>query len=731
MKKKSIIYFLVACLGFGMVSCEDMLTADSDRHSYKVGQDTLYSYWGILKSLQNVAERYVILGECRGELVSGTGYLSDTIQSILDFDMDKATDGSCRYLRASDYYHIVNSCNAYLAQYDSLRLTGTLQPYMKKEAAQVEAIRAWVYLQLVQVYGKVPFYTKPLLTTDAINAFAASHPLATPDNLADLLGPSLEQAAVVEMTYGFPQYQSYGRTATVAHSSKLMIPINLVLGDLYLMKGDASSCAKAAQYYHNYLSGNLGQSAVEEGGILPNGYNYSGYKGDNATQTRYIMWGSYVPWQETGAQARERESVTAIASSTNKLWGTVLRGVNEVFGYSSQISVRTNEKDTVTTALVLLVPTYNKKQLAASPSYFDLCKAQQFEMYVGVSSTLSTLTVDPSVGDARQYWVKDVFQTYANGVTNTEKFVTKQNPYGVFTTTYPVIYRKAQIWLRYAEALCGAGYPSYAFAILKDGLCNNATWLPKAGTADYAVKDSAYVCTYMGTDKLLHDYPAADAAVIYPTRADLLAAVAAAGIHADSVKSVSYTAVTYENYPDAATTAALNYIDQRETLKGGAYINFDHTAFRGITTTPMLFLRSTLSVDDFMMMSDQSSQSNYAVGIHSRGNGILKYSDRHNSAYNYVDMVAQKAKENYGVTLTKADIYSGSHDDVVRKCVEDLIIDEAALELAFEGNRFFDLMRVARRRNDPSYLANKLGQRNSALKTKLLNEQNWYFPLPQ
>ncbi|MEE1215350.1 MAG: hypothetical protein U0L04_10265, partial [Bacteroidaceae bacterium] len=87
MKRKSIISLLIFCMSLGMftTSCEDMLTSDSERHSYEVAQDTLYSYWGILKSLQNVAERYVILGECRGDLVTSTGYVSDTIAAIVNF----------------------------------------------------------------------------------------------------------------------------------------------------------------------------------------------------------------------------------------------------------------------------------------------------------------------------------------------------------------------------------------------------------------------------------------------------------------------------------------------------------------------------------------------------------------------------------------------------------------------------------------------------------------------
>ena len=81
MKNKSILSFLGLVMSAMLftTSCEDMLTPDLDRYATEsaYGKDSIYSALGVLRSIQNVAERTVLLGECRGDLVTSGTYTND------------------------------------------------------------------------------------------------------------------------------------------------------------------------------------------------------------------------------------------------------------------------------------------------------------------------------------------------------------------------------------------------------------------------------------------------------------------------------------------------------------------------------------------------------------------------------------------------------------------------------------------------------------------------------
>ena len=822
MKRKSIISMLLLSMMLGMfsTSCQDMLSPNSERHAYTVAQDTLYSYWGILKSLQNIAERYVILNECRGDLVDASAFVSDTIGAIVNFgeveDPEDWKDGACAYLKVADYYHVINSCNAYIAMCDTMRTTGTNKLYMIKEYAQVQSIRAWVYMQLLYAYGenRVPFYKEPMLTTDDINNFMddKNHPLVTAQLLAEELGPELEKMEVYELDgeYGLPGYNNYGDVSSgsghfVCHSSKCMFPIPIVLGDLYLLSG---RYVDAAQHYFNYINTQVG------GPLAVDKYYSTGLLDDKLDYPIY-SYGSNVPYSERGAVSRGTEMITCIPSNKGKLEGKVMTDINRLFGFEAQMSTGSftvitsdGESSSDMTSFVVLSRNY-ERELIPSRGYEALCDSQKYEIYVGTVGSnfwnnpvelVELRSDDKIVGDARRAWIyqnRGQQWTFRVGDDNLYgKMVSKQNPGGVFITTYPVIYRKSTVWLRYAEALNRAGYPSYAFAILKTGLCNNDEWFPsypiipsgftgfsyfdKNGSvvkvSDYPVKENEAVFAYLdpetgeilpyGTTSLEELQEKVSEENLTPTYEDLEAWLDDYFQQEFDESQQSEEPMTekrtidknyvywaplhnensFENQADPDCGKACYYLDRREVQRAAnaTYMDYKQPYLRGQSQTQMLYVKdqgkllnptsSTVRIPDAT-----SADRLYTIGVHQRGCGFIRYDDPAEygrSSFNYVLMVQKKVKEATGQELTEEDIYSGEYDAEVQDAVEDLIIDEMALELAFEGTRFSDLYRVATRRGNPDYLAQHIAKRHTGqiderLRSRLRNKNNWFLPLPE
>jgi len=81
--------------------------------------------------------------------------------------------------------------------------------------------------------------------------------------------------------------------------------------------------------------------------------------------------------------------------------------------------------------------------------------------------------------------------------------------------------------------------------------------------------------------------------------------------------------------------------------------------------------------------------------------------------------------------LTPADTLV---DESLTNWIEDRILDESARELAFEGYRWYDLVRIATRRNDPSILADRVAlkfpvDKREEMREKFMDTDNWYIPL--
>ena len=166
--KKIAIIFCALCAIYGSSSCSDMLENDSQRQVFDANlsekTDSIFYALGILKGLQQLADQYVFLGEMRGDLVEVTPYTDNNLRQLANF----TATATNKYDSAYVYYRVINNCNYYIAHRDTTLRTGADYVVMNEYVA-VKAIRAWAYMQLARVYGKVPFYTEPLTQISQID----------------------------------------------------------------------------------------------------------------------------------------------------------------------------------------------------------------------------------------------------------------------------------------------------------------------------------------------------------------------------------------------------------------------------------------------------------------------------------------------------------------------------------------------------------------------------------
>ena len=189
---KNIKKYLIACslccgVAVSFTACEDLFDIESDRQildpSLDQKTDSMFYTLGILKSVQQVADQYVMTGEMRGDLTATNVYTETDLRQLADFTADITNKYDSAYL----YYRIINNCNYYIAHRDTTLKTGSRQVAIP-EYAEALAVRAWAYLQLCKNYGEVPFYTDPLVSIGDANSQKDTKDL---QGICDALSPEL------------------------------------------------------------------------------------------------------------------------------------------------------------------------------------------------------------------------------------------------------------------------------------------------------------------------------------------------------------------------------------------------------------------------------------------------------------------------------------------------------------------------------------------------------------
>ena len=474
MKKITIIICAFSMI-FSTFSCSDMLENDSQRQvfdpSLSEKTDSIYYALGILQGLQQLADQYMYQGEMRGDLVETTAYTDNNLRQLANFSA--TTDN--KYDSAYVYYRVINNCNYYIAHRDTALRTGADYVAMNEYVA-VKAIRAWTYMQLARVYGKVPFYTEPLVQISQIDD--NHYPELDMRGIVDRLAPDLAQysynpAKGQNTIYQVPDFGGVTPGNAISRPDLLFMPVDVVLGDMYL---ETEQYAQAATHYVTYLTSVTddnnsayaetfllrGRNAMEILERLPNDFDFrnstSGFTGFRSSWSS-IFTGYY-------------DLITYIPFAPNSRSGATT-SIPKSFGYDYYSTTPSYIQE------VQIVPSQSYKALSDDGDYY----------YVSTESTsTNTIVKSVKIGDAR-----------FNGITKDGSDVKIDDDNTLWVTKNErarvIIYRTTTVFLHLAEAFNRMGMYDVAFAILKDGINNDLVVSSEEGGPSYISEESKLALT--------------------------------------------------------------------------------------------------------------------------------------------------------------------------------------------------------------------------------------------
>jgi hypothetical protein len=235
------IFSVVICLSF--ISCSKTFdiepkSAISSDQMYRNIFDADAAVIGIYGKFLNVLDRYIILNELRADLADIT---PNADEYLVQLSTHSVTENN-PYADPRPFYEVILNCNDALKNFDIMLAEHKMdQEQYNQRYSDIGALRTWLYLQMGIQYGTIPYVTDPLENINDLND-ESKFPKIGFNELLDVLISTMESLPY-KMPY--PTGSTLRTTVDTYSTEKIFINKNCLLGDLYLWKGDWTSAATA------------------------------------------------------------------------------------------------------------------------------------------------------------------------------------------------------------------------------------------------------------------------------------------------------------------------------------------------------------------------------------------------------------------------------------------------------------------------------------------------------
>lgn len=655
---------------FGAVSCSDMLEADSSRLVTDPAMNSKTDSMFYANGILEAVQQLADQYFFQNEMRGELVTPTSKATTHLQNLSNFTAGAENKYDSVYLYYKVINNCNYYLNKRDTTLMTGSNKVTINEFAA-IAAFRGWTYLQLTSQYGNVPYITDPVTSISQINATTST------TDYKQILASEAEYMQALKNRYpaellDAPVYAGYNNA--------------VLMGSPNWSSGQISYITRMLFVPFNVVLGDLYLEIGEYQKAAMCYYDYLNHKVES-----------------------DAGGVTSIANSmSNKRSPRDSRSMEEFempldYNTTSGNSSLSNDKD-------------------------------MWDKNFGSGTSVEQITYIPMAVNYTRGVTTEVPQAFGYDyyATSREKNISSYNLGGCPQLRDIQVVPSAE----YNEMAFKAPY--YYYSTMQDPTSKTTRYLITStnigdgranmivhGTEDadsslvFVQKPSnAVFSVYRNTTVYLHLAEALNRL----NEPELAFAILKSGLHAGLEAYVDTAAYVYQD-------GVLQYDDEDKTIPTvkdkGIPVNHYY-----IPKPSFQKLKGGSNLPPFFGEASKVNFTNTSrkeiVGVHFHGAGAV---EDVRSPYTYYPIVIERInaiRQKFGV---------GEDDPSTEEyvnAVEDLLCDEYALEFAFEGRRFSDLLRLARHKNESTvygpgfgdtWLSSKLAKKAAGITT-----HNCYLP---